>query len=464
MGIPAQHRSRLSTACALVGVALLGLSAIGCGKKAPPAAQTPTVSTGPLTIWHSDFRAETVEGLAAGNSTENTTIKARKFEWPVYEWRSLNGIAADSAPDVWIIPNDWLQDHRDKLVTLPADYIKPGEDGKGPANTADYFKTSHLPLFTEQLLNEEGTAVGFPGPVKELKLFINRRLFGEASERWREIKKGSPVNEYETIRKILGSPIVTWNDLAYSSQLITRRNGNSIVISGAALGMAKNIPWAQDIFELMTYQYGGQIVDSTKLISLFQNYEKSPEGELTYPGKDAMRYYTSFSDPNNPNFSWSADMPDAREAFLQGKVAMMFDYGEFEDVVKQRARGVVDLEVANVPQLTADGEMVTFLRYYIIGISKGSQKKTKAGLMARRLSEDNTLSKGLPRSYSPMLKHSTESKARIDAGKTVFKKHHADFDSIMNEMIDDVALRGQSPDNAVDRGAEKINQLLDRDE
>jgi maltose-binding protein MalE len=462
MGI-APLRDRLITTAATVGIATLGLLAIGCGEDT--TSNTAATVTGPLTIWHPDFKLETVEDLANGLTTDNTTVKAQKIE-TAYEWRLVNGIAADSAPDVAIIPNDYIPDHKDKFVTIPADYVKPDKDGNGAADTKTFFTETYIDLISAQLLNKDGTAIAFPGPVKELKLFINRKLFGEASDRWRQALSNKE-SEYEPIRKTLSSPIATWNDFAAASQRITQRNGNTIITSGAALGMAQNVEWAQDIYELMVMQQGGRVVDSTKLVALFQNYEKNADGRLIYPGKDALRYFNSYANPTNPNYSWNTDFTSARQAFLDGRVAMIFDYGEFEDVVTQKARDKVELEVANVPQVTADGEPVVFARYYAIGISKGSSQKSKAGVLAKLMASENAsdLVRGLTNSYSPVKADlQPEQITRLAKAEPVFKRHHSDFDSIMSEMLDDVALRGQNADNAVDRAAERINQLLNKNE
>ena len=212
-------------------------------------------------------------------------------------------------------------------------------------------------------------------------------------------------------------------------------------------------------------QQGGQIVDSTKFTALFQNYEKSADGRLIYPGKDALRYFTSFADPNNANYSWNSEYSSAREAFLAGHVAMIFDYGEFADTVNEKAKDAVELEVLNVPQLTSDGEPVVFVRNYAVAISKGSQQKAKAGTLARILASDSAseLASGLTSSYSPVkTDNGSEIESRLAKAKPIYKKNHSEFDTVMSEMLDDVILRGQTADNAVDRAAEKITQVLNK--
>lgn len=455
-------RDRLVTTAATAGIAVLGLSAIGCGSSSNTNTSNTVTATGPLTLWHSDLNTAAIEQIASSLSTDNTKITATKVD-TAYEWRLINGIAADSAPDVAIIPNDYIADHKDKFVTIPADYIQSSKD-QTYGNTKDFFQGTYLSFVSQQFLNSDGTAIAFPGPVKELKLFINRRLFAEASERWRQALQNNDA-EYQSVRKVLTSNIATWTDFASASQRITQRSGNNIVVSGAALGVATNVEWAQDVYELMTMQQGGQIVDSTKMTALFQNYEKNADGRLIYPGKDALRYFTSFADPNNPNYSWNSSFSSARAAFLAGQVAMIFDYGEFADTVKEKAKDAVELEVLDVPQLTADGTPVVFVRDYAIGISKGSQQKAKAGSLAKLLATSSAkdLAKSLTDSYSPV---STDNDAaivsRLANATPIYKKNHSEFDSIMTEMLNDVILNGQTADNAVDRAAEKINQVLNK--
>ncbi|MDO8471914.1 MAG: ABC transporter substrate-binding protein [bacterium] len=444
----------------------LGLLSIGCSKKATPATtnETPT-----MTVWQSDFTLDSVEQAIDELDAKTVVIKQRQLKPDIFESRSVDAIAGDEAPDVWIIPDDWLEDHRNKLVSIPDNFIQPDKKKpEAPKNIHEYFQQNYASFVNDRLLTNDG-ALGFPGPVKPLVLFVNKDLLSQTFDRWRKEHPNSSIEERSAISKLLSAPITTWNDLVTIVKLITLRDGTNIQVSGIGLGTANNVPNLTEIFALLDYQQGNDFIDIAKQVALFNGFITQSDGIIRYPGRDALSFITQFADPTKDTYTWNATMPNAREAFLAGKVALILDYPDFAGVIKQQKKRV-QYEQYPVPQLLTESNPVNVVRYYIVAPTKASADYSKAITVANGLVSANNigqLARGINGSYTPYKARLSQDKdvTRLFTGaRFVYKKHHAEFDTIMSRMIDDVSVRGQAVDVVVNQAANDITALLQRND
>ncbi|GAI11114.1 unnamed protein product, partial [marine sediment metagenome] len=58
---------------------------------------------------------------------KNVTIKYVKKDSAEYETELINSLAGGSGPDLFMIKNDWLPKHQDKLEPIPEDYMSVDE-------------------------------------------------------------------------------------------------------------------------------------------------------------------------------------------------------------------------------------------------------------------------------------------------------------------------------------------------
>lgn len=470
-------REVFRTVLAVSCVATLGVLAVGCSQ---PASSTPQETALPvMSLWHSDFRADAIEGTVGGIGAETVTLTARKLDPTIFETKAVDSIAADEAPAVWLIPNDWVPDHLNKIVTIPNDFWV-SEDATGPQTTLENFKENYYDYLVddltlvnyevvpdidvEQAASTEIRFAGFPGPIKTLVVFKNQSLFANAYQTWRNSHREAPDEEQNHIRQILTKEIKTWDELVEASNLLKSIDGTNVKTAGIAMGTANNIDQADDIVQLLTFQQGGRIVNAVEKIALFDGFEKTADGRTIYPGREALSFYTSFSNPNNSNYSWNNGMPNARQAFLEGRVAMLIDYPEFDEIIKQQEKRV-SFEIAKIPQLYEETEPVNFATYYVFTVTKASQDQVKAGFFARNFTEDVNLrgvARGLVNSTAPRknMVGGGVNDQQVPTARTVYKLHHDKFDATYKEMIDDVAIGGESVENAVNRTADLITRLL----
>jgi len=94
-------------------VVLVVYLATGARRQKP--AETPTI-----TVWDSfdseDSFKEIFDQFLAEN--KGLEIKFVKKDSTKFEAESINAFAAGKGPDIWVIPNDWLTKHHDKLTVF----------------------------------------------------------------------------------------------------------------------------------------------------------------------------------------------------------------------------------------------------------------------------------------------------------------------------------------------------------
>lgn len=454
---------RARTAVSLCALLAIGGLAVGCGQQ----ADTGSTDKPTLNVWYTTFREDTVKQFVEQKQVQNATLVSRRFDpsdLSTFERLAIDNIAADNAPDVWILPNDWVPDNVNKFITIPDDFWNDSSQG-GLATTTENIQKKYIPAIGTDLIGEDGRLAGFPGPAQTLVLYKNRDLFSQAYNEWSLANQDASQEEQYTVQRILTQEVTTWDDLVAVSKLITIKDANGYITrSGVALGNASNISYANDILQLMIYQQGGSVVDSIKRISLFNNYEKKTDGQTYYPGRDAFAFYTSFADPTSQNYSWNASLEGSRQAFLDGKVAMIIDYPDFADTILQNKASIA-YEVKNVPQLYSDHDQVNFARYFVAAVTKASQNQRLAATLAKSIVVDDGpgLVSGWSSSSLPTIQSETQSDInakQLQTAKTVYKRHHNEFDQAFAEMIDDVSVRRLTIDNAINRGAERITKIL----
>ena len=105
------------------------------------------------------------------------------------------------------------------------------------------------------------------------------------------------------------------------------------------MGAIDNVPYGTDLLTLLMMQNGSIMVNpATKKV------------EFNDPaGLQAVSFFSSFADPKKTSYSWNADQPNARDAFLKGKVAYYF--GTYADRKMIAASG---LNWSVVPMLHLD--------------------------------------------------------------------------------------------------------------
>lgn len=466
-------------------IALLSLSATGCGKKPSPVSTTniPTNASGKVEI--NTWRATEYEdlfvpyALAFMEANPNIQIWYDQQSLVGYEKNTTEKIAEDNIPHVWSFPVDWLPDNQKKIVPMPEGLL-----GEGTRN-ADIIKDKIIPggdsdIYKSIIIDNQVYALPFT--VDTLSIFYNRSLFRKALERWQQAHPrvaNSELSEEELrVTKLLTAPPKTWNDLLELIPLLTIRTGDQIEQAAIALGNVDNIRNADDIVQLMIYQNGGDIVsDGAEKMAVFKSSKVKENGELFYPAREALSLFSSFSDPTKANYTWNKNMPDSVEAFTTQKVAMVIDYPSFRnELVEKHANLYQNLDmVPIVPifQISEEDPPVNFANFSVETVTNAAKAQGKTGLAwswilgYMKTPNSQAITQTLLRP-SPF-KSITEERAKQPYGtiskqaltaRITYKRHHEEFDALFNKMIRDVTENGQSVDDAVNQTNKLIDDLL----
>jgi len=251
-----------------------------------------------LTVWGFDT-PRTWEKITTQYNAENPamTITYRAISPLNYETELVNGMAAGTGPDIFMIMNTWLTRHGNKIAPAPQDI----------ATTATV--DALFPTTVAQEYTANGTAYALPLHMDTYALIYNKDIFDAAG---------------------ITLPPNNWLAL----QDLVKKLGKNVIALG---GSEKTIEGASDILALMMMQGGVPMTGSdgaTKLTG----------------GEGALSFYTKFASPKSGYYTWDNKAPSAFERFAQGKLMMLV--GTHAEVMALRAANpALRIGIAPLPQV-----------------------------------------------------------------------------------------------------------------
>ncbi len=259
----------------------------------------------------------------------------------------ISALASGKGPDMILLPQDLIVKQLDKFYVIPFE-----------SYSARTFKDSFIRQ-GELFMLPEGI-VGLPFMIDPMVMYWNRDVFTNAGQ---------------------ALPPTTWTDFVALAPKITKKDSNNnITQSLVAFGEMRNVSHAKDMVSLLALQAGTPIVDRASngaLVSVFDL-----KGSGLPPAEQAVSFYTEFSNPVKPSYSWNRSMPKDRDAFIAGKLAVYFGYASEVDEIRA-ANPNLDFDVALVPQAT--DKRLTFGKMHAVALLKASPNVTSAWQAANSL-------------------------------------------------------------------------------
>ena len=168
----------------------------------------------------------------------------------------------------------------------------------------------------------------------------------------------------------------TWEQiLSLGPKLTKKDSGGNLLQSGIAFGEFDNVEHAKDIVALLAMQAGNKIVERKE--GGFQSVLALQTGFALRSTDEAVRYYTNFSNPVQPVYSWDKSQPSSRDTFLSGRLALYFGYAS--ELVNMRNQNPhLNFDVAPVPQTNGSAAAITIGRMNGVAILKASRNPTLA--------------------------------------------------------------------------------------
>jgi multiple sugar transport system substrate-binding protein len=358
-----------------------------------------------------------------------------------YEKDFTNAIADGKGPDIFLIKNDWLPKHYKKILPLPEKIISRKEYEKR-------FLPSVLDEQIKYKFNEQKNIYGIPLTVDALMLIYNpQKIITNETITW---------------------PPDTWEQFIAATTTSTKREGNTIIQSGVALGTYNNVPHAFDILSLMMLQNGTQMVSDNEEEAYFNRFETRNNQDY-YPGTAALKMYTAFASPKSQAYSWNSSMPNALDAFLGGKTAMFLGYPEdIQTILKENPNQ--SLNTCPVPQVKR-GDKNNYLSFWMYSVSKNCQNPEMAWNLLNFITSEQG-SQLLTDYYSKKdnlcipsvtaIKASGQAKPAAEYAETAQSWYKGDalkMENIFSKMITSVN-NNQPPQAAIDAAAKEADNLF----
>lgn len=371
---------------------------------------------------------------------EHITIEYKKKDPASYEREFLNALAAGSGPDIFVLKNTEIEEHKDKLLPLPE--LELAFHARDYKNT--FFDAAALDLITP-----EGAILGLPLTVDTLALYYNRDHLNSAN---------------------IPSPPVTWEGLTEAvKRLTTYSEVGTVVRSGIALGISANVEHAVDILSALMIQSGVELVDRKERKSRLVSHA-APLG-FPDPAEAALAFYASFADPAKRTYAWSGFFPNSLDAFAQGKTAIIIGYAsDAPRIVEKNPHLSFDAAIFPQPE---DASIKTYYsRYDFEAVSKQSKRGTDAWRFLLWLSNKEndkmfTEALGLAPARRDLV-GGRAPKERLDvfysqvlSAKTWFIPDEDKIAALLTEMIDTVTNKTATAEAAVGRAHTRLDNFLE---
>ncbi len=345
----------------------------------------------PITVWGTmssdvfDSFLQTMNSeLAQPVSVTYTEIPQASFDKTFIE-----SLARGQGPDAVLLPQDTLYRHKDKIITIPYTALTQRDF----QNT--FIEQAELYLDTNGIL-------AIPFTLDPLVMYWNRDIFTNAG--------------IATFPKY-------WDELIQAGTKINQKDVNSNVRrSVVSLGEFVNVAHAREILGALLLQAGNSVTQkkfqtgdtSFTLESAFDT--SSP---MLREAEQAVTFFTRFSNPRNPEYSWNRSLPNSKSAFLSGLLATYIGYAsEFPDIREKNPN--IDYDIAALPQARGAKNRTSYGLMYGFSIVRSTADANNAYSILSQLITPNALSQFTKISYLPPVRRDMISTGTTDPYLSIF--------------------------------------------
>lgn len=394
----------------------------------------------------------------------NITINYVKKDYATYEQETMNALAAGKGPDIWMIRNDWVAAQYDKLQPMTSGLFKKSESDTR-TDIQIYEDTFPEIAAEDNIINNK--IYGVPLSIDTLVVYYNKNHYSA--------KQGELYSSNNTAdgQLFLTTPN-NWEDFLKVSKMLTVKDASgNITRAGAALGTANNVNESYDILAALMLQNKTEMTSADDLTATFNLPISKDTGQNTYPGTEALNFYTSFADSTKENYMWNTSMPNSVEAFEQGKVSMIIDYGFLRNRLAQEAPNL-NYAIGPLPQVPGDTTSTDYASYWVQTVTNNCKYPGAAWKFIKYLSDnaetyDSATNRPSAKKVSNLLLPETKQRAALGGNPLSYQPMTAAYwykgiypnqvNSAFYTMIEDVIVNKQPLQISIDKAASTVTNL-----
>lgn len=345
-------------------------------------------------------------------------------------------LAAGKGPSLFFLRQDSILGARDKILTIPYSSV--------PKKT---FNDTYID--EAQLYEGESGVSALPVVVDPLVLYWNKDALAKAG---------------------FAQPPKYWDEVFNMAEKMGVKDASgNITASAIALGESANIPNAKSIVSMLVMQAGGSITTVDARGSITGALSKNSSSASERPAVSALRFYTSFANPTESVYSWNRSLPNARDAFAQGTVALYVGYASEMPTIAALNPNL-KFDVAPVPQIRNTARNVTFGNVYALAIPRTAPNSSDAFTIASLFSGAKmagalSVALSIPPVRRDLLSQTPDGAMSVFYGAALIAQgwhdpNAAKSDVIFKTMIAGVTSGSARLTEAVDKAAQAIQLLL----
>jgi len=423
----------------LLGVFALG-AAVGLFVFATYTSNSTEESIGTVVVWGTLPKKSMESALvtATQSSQELKDVKYAQKDSVTLASELATAIATGGAPDLVLASQE-------ELLSL-AKFIVPISRETLPEST---FRSAFID--GARILGAPSGYYGIPFLVDPLILFYNRSTLSSAG---------------------VARPPATWEALTgLVPTIATLTPSRQITRSLIALGTYANVQNARAILSTLFlqtnvpiagYSAGGLL--AADLGNQFVNGSS--------PGQAVLRFYTQFADSAKSSYTWNASLPNSRQSFQVGDVALYLGYVSEARYLRE-ANPNLNFDVSPVPQRATAATKTAYGRIYSLMISRGARNPAGAYQVAALLSNSDkqgvaAAATGLaPVNTATLGNAPSDPVAAVAWGGALYTRGWlspapVDTDAVFSGMISNVISGRLTPQSALSTAENTLNALLQR--
>ena len=386
-----------------------------------------------ITLWGT-LPAQQIGELVHTLNSASTVINLKYTQKSPEDFHNdfANALAEGRGPDAVLLPDDLLYQEHNKLIPIGFQTYPERDYRDTFIDAADLFVSK--------------TGIwGVPFAVDPMVMYWNKDIFSSAA---------------------IASPPALWSKLSEIGPSIIQRNNTLTILRALVpLGEFRNITNAKGILATLAFQSGNPIDVEGE-----DGYVSTVDvGRGSATSLDpALSFFTSFSNPVKPLYTWNRSLPESRDAFLAGDLAMYLGYSS--ELLALRAKNPnLNFDVATMPQAD-NAPKATSGHVYALSIIKNTPHVDAVLASFSMLTSANTLGIWTKITNLPPVRRDLLTTRPTDPyldifysaaiqTKTWMDPNPVLTDQIFQDMVESITTgRGKLTD-AVSLGKQKLDQL-----